>query len=344
MGPDESQVPTPRRPALPLLRRSTAAAGSPTDLPGQSEAPRVPDLSALLADIDALRLTLQTDLTLAAAALEAGADELAGELVDGDLCELRAFSSRADTRLAALAGEDAPADDDVAAADEPEVVPLRHRRRVLSGAPLLVAAAALLGFVAGVVPDRVSEQPASTMTSATMASYELNRLASEGAPDEQLRLVAEALNDELAALVAQAADDPAAAEQAMTLLQQTTEVLARQGDSSVLRGVMAEARMLRERLREALPVVGQGQGRSVRSAPRTVQPVVPVLPRHEEQEQRRETAKQSPPPKPSPKSTPAPKPSPTTDPAPAAPAPESSPQPSGSPKPGLPGPGDLPGF
>jgi hypothetical protein len=335
--PDDSQVPAPRQPALPLFRRPAPGTGSPTDLPGEPETPRVPDLSELLADIDALRLTLQTDLTLAAAALEAGADQLAGELVDGDLSEVRAFSARADRHLAALADDDAPA----APAEEPEVVPLRPRRRVLAAAPLVVAAAALLGFVAGVVPERVTEQPPSTMTSATLASYELNRLVSEGATDEQLRRVAEELNDELAALVAQAANDPVAAQQAMSLLQQTTAVLASQGDSNVLRGVMAEARMLRERLREALPAVAQ----PARPGRPVVRPVVPVLPREPEPEQRRETTKKSEP-QSTPKASPAPKPSPSTAPAPAAPEPEQSsePRPSGSPRPGLPGPGDLPGV
>jgi hypothetical protein len=337
VGPDDSQVPTPRRPGLPLFRRPASGAGSATYLPDEPAAPRVPELGELLADIDALRLTLQTDLTLAAAALEAGADQLAGELVDGDLAEVRAFSTRADRHLAALAGDEAPAAPD----EEPEVVPLRPRRRVLAAAPLVVAAAALLGFVAGVVPDRVTEQPASTMTSATLASYELNRLANEGATDEQLRRVAEELNDELAALVAQAANDPIAAQQAMSLLQQTTAVLASQGDSNVLRGVMAEARMLRERLREALPVVAQ----PVRPARPAVRPVVPLLPREAEPEQRRESTKKSEP-QSTPKATPAPKPSPSTAPAPAAPEPEpsSEPKPTGSPKSGLPGPGDLPGV
>jgi hypothetical protein len=337
VGPDENQVPAPRRAALPLFRRPAADTTRPTDLPGEPEAPRVPDLSELLADIDALRLTLQTDLTLAAAALEAGADSLAGELVDGDLSEVRAFSARADRHLAALAGEETPAASD----EEPQVVPLRPRRRVLAAAPLVVAAAALLGFVAGVVPERVTEQPASTMTSATLATYELNRLASEGATDEQLRRVAEELNDELAALVAQAANDPEAAQQAMSLLQQTTEVLASQGDSNVLRGVMAEARRLRERLREALPVVAQ----PARPSRPVVRPVVPLLPREAEPEQRRETTRKSEP-QSTPKATPAPKPSPSTAPAPAAPEPEESsePKPSGSPKSGLPGPGDLPGL
>lgn len=343
----DSQVPAPRRPSLPLFRRTSA---SPTDLPPslQPETPRVADLSELLADIDALRTSLQTDLTLAAAALEAGAPDLAAELVDGDLTEVRAFSTRAAERLGSLAGLDAAGEPEHELAhaepvDTP-VLPLR-RRRVMAGAPLLVAAAALLGFVAGVVPERVAEQqPPATMASAAMAtSFELSRLASSGASPEQLRAVAEELNDELAALVARAGDDPAAAQQAMLLLQSTSEVLARQGDSSVLRGVMAETQALRKMLRDRLPAVAQ---RPARPAPRSVRPVLPALPRVESQpEQRRSSAPESSAPRSTPKATPAPAPKPSPSPAtPSPPADEPSPRPSQSSGGGLPGPGDLPGL
>ena len=67
MGLDDSWLPAPRRPGVPLFCRATAAAPEP----------RVADLSALLGEIDSLRTTLQADLSLAAAALDAGADQLA---------------------------------------------------------------------------------------------------------------------------------------------------------------------------------------------------------------------------------------------------------------------------
>jgi hypothetical protein len=325
----DGQVPAPRRPALPRGHRVTPADLSGL-LPGD-DAPRVPELSALLAEIDALRLTLQTDLSLAAAALEAGADDLAGELVDSDLAELRAFAGRATRHLADL---DAEA---VAVPDEVEVdLPVR-RRRVLSAAPLMAAAAALVGFVT-LMPTRGAATPESSMSSAALAGYELSRLASQGAPDEQLRRAAEELNDELAMLIAQAADDPAAAQQALLLLEQTSEVLAGQGDSGVLRDVMAETRALRARLREALPPAA--------SRPRPLRPVVktvvPLLPRVQEQpEKERASAEASPAPKSSPKPSPtaaAPSPSPS-------PAVSQGPSPSGSPEPEgpLPQPGDAPG-
>jgi hypothetical protein len=205
----DGQVPSPRRPVPPRLRRPTTSEATGLPFGVQDEdAPRVADLSALLADIDALRLTLSTDLSLAAAALEEGAQDLAAELVDGDLFEVRAFASRAADHLARLDEQRA---DELPADELPALVPIR-RRRVLSAAPLMAAAAALIGFVA-FSPGRAAQAPETSLTSAAMAGFELDRLASEGAPDEQLRLAAMELNDELAALIEQAADDPAAAQQ-----------------------------------------------------------------------------------------------------------------------------------
>ena len=331
MDAPDGQVPAPRRPALPRLHRPVTPADLGGLLPGE-DAPRVPELSALLAEIDALRLTLQTDLSLAAAAVEAGADELAGELVDSDLAELRAFAGRAARHLADLDAGSVP--------DEVEVHRPVRRRRVLSAAPLMAAAAALVGFVT-LVPTRGAAAPETSMSSAALAGYELTRLASQGAPDEQLRRAAEELNDELAVLIAQAADDPAAAQQALLLLEQTTEVLAGQGDSGVLRTVMAETRALRARLREALPAVAP-RPRPLRPVVRTV---VPMLPRVQvEPEKERAGAEASPAPKSSPKPSPSPAAaSPTPSPSPAgSPSSSSSPEPEGPlPQPGD-GPGDLP--
>lgn len=335
----DGQVPTPRRPGLLRLRRvAPAAPDRPTSVPSaaQDAAPRVADLSALLREIDSLRLTLQTDLTLAAAALDAGADELACELVDADIAELHGFAARADKSLARLnAAEQGPA-----AHHLPVAVPVR-RRRMLSAGPALAAAAAILGFVV-FAPDRGTPAGDTSMTSAVMAGYELNRLAELGAPPEELREAAEELNDELAELIAQAADDPAAARQALMLLEQTSDVLTRQPDRGVLRDVIAEVSVLRARLRESLPVVRP----PVRPAVRPVVPQAPRVPRVQDKERERPADSAAPKgsPKPSPKpsptkaapaaATPSPAPAPTTAPEPRSSA---SPQPSDEPAGPLPG-------
>lgn len=334
MDAQDAHVPAPRRPALPRLRRSAGPAELPLLAPDE-DTPRNADLCALIADIDALRLTLQTDLTLAAAAVDADAPDLAGELVDGDLREVRAFGVRATDRLRTLGSAGTEAEDAGA--------PALPRRRILSAAPLMAAAAALIGFVA-FVPDRgpASATAETTMTSAALAGYELDRLARAGAPDEALALAAEELNDELARLIARAASDPLAAQQAMLLLESTTEVLARQGDSGVLRSVMAETQALRARLRDALPVTAQRPLRTIRKSATSIASV-PLV--REQPEKSREAQQSSPRPAASPKPSPKPSPSasPTPEPTPpAAPSSSPTPEPEGSDGP-LPQPGDLPG-
>jgi len=56
--------------------------------------PRAVSLDALLRELDGLRLTLETDLSLAAAAVDAGADVLARGILAGDQDELHAFQDR----------------------------------------------------------------------------------------------------------------------------------------------------------------------------------------------------------------------------------------------------------
>ena len=319
---------------VPAPRRPRAVPGPPGDGPS-----RVPDLAALLEEIGALRTTLQTDLTLAAAALEAGADELAGELVDSDLASVRTFASRATGHLDALASADRPEQAPVAPAAPVAAVaataPRRRRRLVLSAGPLVAAAAAVLGFVVGVVPE---QQPVSTpetrLTSAAMASWQLSRLADAGAPDEELAAAAEQLNDELAALIARAADDPAAAQQALLLLDATEDVLSRQGGRGLLAGVLAEAQQLRARLQEALPAV---VARRPVVRPPAPDPVVQlpalVAPRGESQAPAAEpTAEPAAQPAAEPTAEPAPSSAPSPQPpAEPEPQPQPTPEPSGPP-------------
>lgn len=319
MDAHDGQVPAPRR-QVRLRRRAAEPTALPFAAPEQ-DTPRVADLSALLGEIGALRLTLQTDLSLAAAALDEGAQDLAAELVDGDLSEVRAFSDRAAARLAGLAD---------AADAVPVLVPLR-KRRILSAAPLMAAAAALIGFVA-FTPGKSAQAPDTSLTSAAITGIELSRLASEGAPDAQLLLVAEELNDELAMLIAQAADDPVAAQQALLLLEQTTQVLAGQDDSGMLRGVMAETRALRQKLRESLPAVNKRPVRTV------VRPALPVVPRVQDEPEKERSSSSAPKSSPKPAS---PKPSPSTAPTSAPEPPAEDPAPQGSEQPAGPLPEDT---
>lgn len=248
---DDGQVPAPRR-GRPRLRRGTgpAAVDLPTVTalaPATGQTPRVAEISALLSEISALRTTLSTDLSLAAAALESDAHDVADEVVTGDLQALHAFEQSALGHLRSLA---------TPTVSLGAAVPRTARRRaarMLPAAPVL-AAAALIGFVAGVVPMDPAPTPAPAMTSAAAAaSWELNRLAEADAPAEELRAAAERLNDRLADLVEVAAADPGAAQQALLLLRDTTAVLQESDDAAELADVLAETRALVARLVAALP-------------------------------------------------------------------------------------------
>jgi len=230
--------------------------------------PRVAGLSALLADISTLRTTLQADLSLAAAALDEGEAELAGDLVAGDVVAVRNFEARAFAALQAMDREPATRKTRTRQALTRRTRPRRQapsrqtstgrrsgaggvRRRLVPTAPLLVAAAALIGFALGVVPDPPA--PAPVMSSAAGASYELNRLAVAGASTAQLRTAAEQLNDEVAAVVAASGGSPAAAAEALLLLERGSEVLLDQGDAQQMQGVLNQTRQLADQLRSTLP-------------------------------------------------------------------------------------------
>ena len=234
---------------------------------------RSPELQALLRDLDDLRLSLATDLSLAAAALEAGSPDIAGAVVDSDRAQLADFERRALQHLAEAA---APSPVDV-----PAVVPARRRRRSLLTAvtPLIATAAAVLGVLGGVVPTGGPQQEPSSGTQTAMASYqELTQLTLEGAEAAEVARAAERLHAELAAIVAQASSDPEAAQAALALLESETMVLGSSADRDQLSGVIAEARDLVARLRAALPALPSAPVRTLRLPSPTAAPDDVVVP------------------------------------------------------------------
>lgn len=263
--------------------------------------PRIAELSALLREVDDLRSTLRRDLTLAATAADAGADDLAGWLLLGDAGEVRAFEGRALAHLRAL-------DDSGPTPAQPSTAIPAPRRpgRMLPAAPLVAAAAAVVGFLTGVVPGVGGPTTTSPQVSNAALSYaQLTHLAATGASASSISEAAEKFHADLAPLVAAAGSDPEAAERAIELLQSERAVIAGEADSPALRAVLAQADLLVRRLRASLP-------------PHKLRPVLPVAPDHDS---RRPSSE--------PKSSPTPKASPTTSPTPKAsptPSPSSSPR------------------
>ncbi len=247
--------------------------------------PRVIGLDALLRELDGLRRTLETDLSLAASAVDAQAMTLARDIIAGGQAELRVFEDRALGYLSTLPGTaPSPATSRPAAVRVPAGVRVqvpgpvavairvpvavqapvavsapvafpRPRRRLVPAAPL-IAAAALVALGSGVLPHHVAvgDTPsAPALSAAAMSSYErLATLARDGGSADQVRAAARALHDELAPLVARAARDPAAAEQALALLGSEQDLLRGSGHRRELFGVLLQAQRLAQRLAAAL--------------------------------------------------------------------------------------------
>jgi len=247
--------------------------------------PRVIGLDALLRELDGLRRTLETDLSLAASAVDAQAMTLARDIIAGGQAELRVFEDRALGYLSTLPGTaPSPATSRPAAVRVPAGVRVqvpgpvavairvpvavqapvavsapvafpRPRRRLVPAAPL-IAAAALVALASGVLPHHVAvggTPSAPARSAAAMSSYErLATLARDGGSADQVRAAARALHDELAPLVARAASHPAAAEQALALLGSEQDLLRGSGHRRELLGVLLQAQQLAQRLAAAL--------------------------------------------------------------------------------------------
>jgi hypothetical protein len=255
--------------------------------------PRVQELDALLREVDELRLTLETDLTLAAAALEADATKMAIEIIDSDRRSVAGFESRALGHLAAI--------------------PHHSRSWVPAHAGPLLAAAALVGLFASVVPQvtGTTTAPRTSTVAATDSLERLQELVNSG-DTSQVRAASEQLHQQLSGVVARAKSDPLAAQNALLLLSYEQTALAGSIDSGALADVLQQSRALATIIRAALPG----------SVPSPVL-VAPVA------NNPQPAPASSPKPSASPK--PSPKPSPTTK---ASTKPSTSPSGSGSPSPG----------
>lgn len=295
----EQQGRRPRR--LRALPSVTAVETVESVLP---ELPRVRALDALLRDVDSLRLTLETDLTVAAAAVESGDVRLASDILDSDRVGLRAFEQRALDHVEDLAA------------------PARRRRLRVPAAPF-VAAAAVAGFLLGVVPHTtpLSSSPDTTNASDSSPADSYNRLVSAIRLGEQTQALdaANSLHAQLLAVVAQAKTDPAAALTALQLLNSERHFLASSGSSSpALTQALEASQLLSNQILSALPV----SVKTSVSTPPTVAPLLVAVPTPAPSASR---AKPRPAATASPRTASSPKPSPSA--AKPSPAPSSSPTP-----------------
>lgn len=201
------------------------------------EVPRVGALDALLREIDGLRLTLETDLTLAAAAVETGQPRLAADIIDSDRKGLQAFEGRALGHLEQLA---------------------TPRRRVRVPAAPFVAAAAVAGFLLGVVPHLTGPSQNDTTNVSSASPTQSLMLLEEATTNGDTAQALEAVNilhGQLTPILLQAKTDPAAAAQALALLSQEQHLLAGAPDAPALIAALQTSRQLTSTLRSLLRVI-----------------------------------------------------------------------------------------
>lgn len=201
----------------------------------------------VLRDVADFRLALETDMIIAAAAVEAESPDLLSEVIDGERLELATFHDRLLERLA-----DAAAEDEIA---------VRRDRKVPRAvgavrAPWLVAASvalvALLGAGRAIVSspaDRPTDSVA--MQTADQRFSDFSSAVSSSSP-VAVRKAANDLHATLETLITQHANDPAVAQRAAQILQAEISLL-RVTDPEGASQVLDQARKLVTLLQRRAP-------------------------------------------------------------------------------------------
>ena len=204
----------------------------------------------VLRDVADFRLALETDMIIAAAAVDAESPETLSDVLDDERLELATFHDRLLTRLADAAAED-------------ELALRRDRKRPATGgwttrlAAAGVAAAAVLGGtqMSAIVgrPDTVRTAADSAALQAADQRYtDLSPAVSGDSSPTAVRAAANELHKTLETLIAEHADDPAVAERTARLLQWEIALLEL-SDTDGASQVLAQARTLVKMLKQAAP-------------------------------------------------------------------------------------------
>jgi hypothetical protein len=294
---------TPRRatpgtlpfPALPGRRRSRRADATP-----RTDTERINAIAAgadvpvedVLRDVADFRLALETDMIIAAAAIDAATPELLAEVLDGERAELATFHDRVLERLA-----------DAAASDELALRRDRRKPRLVVRTARYAAVAAAVTAVLGVGGAAVRTAAPETTTASNSRAlataqdqYASFSSAVSGSSPGQLRQTAQELHQTLQTLITQHAGDPEVARRTAQLLQAEISLLEIR-DPEGASQVLAQARGLVRLLQHAAP-------------PKVRASVAPIL------DAVKASAKPTPAPKPKPSPTATPKPTPTASPSP----------------------------
>lgn len=291
---------TPRRRALG--RRSRPAARTDSERIAAVAAEHDVPVEDVLREVADFRLALETDMIIAAAAVDAERPEVLSEVLDGERLELASFHDRLLERLA-----DAAADDELATRRAAQARGPRRTSRVIAGYVAAAAAAmAIFGAGRGAVsaPELREAANAAAMETADQHYADFSSAVNSDSP-VAVREAAQQLHRTLQQLINDHAGNPEIAQRAAQMLQAEISLL-RATDPYGASQVLAQARSLVSMLERKAPP-------KVRDA---VQPVLDaaIVPSES-------------PKKAKPSASPSPKPKPTSSPKPSS-------TPTGSPEPG----------
>jgi hypothetical protein len=268
----------------------------------------------LLAELADLRLLLDSDLTIAAAALDADAPGMASQIIGDEHERLNSLQARI---LRGVTPRPEPA---VALVAQRLPLARRFANHLPAGATAALAAAAVAAVVLGgasVIPTGHGSRPAlaADVANATDSYDAFSRIAtSKTGVAADVEAAAAALHASLQPLIDAAGSNPESAQRALELLQ-AEQLLLLQSKPAGANAILREAHRLVLRLRSQAPSV---------VPPAATRPLATASPKPAAKTSAKPTTKASPSPSPSasPATKPSPKPKPSTSPS---PSPSSSP-------------------
>ena len=228
-------VSAPRRGDTARIAAIASSAGAPVD--------------EVLREVADFRLALETDMIIAAAAVDSGELELAADVVDGDRAGLADFHERMLSRLVDIATDEHAA---------PRGARWGGRARLVAAAATLVA---LVGGGATVSRDEApsTSTPSTEQVALQLADDQLSTLTGElvrDASSAEIATAASELHNTLETLIAEHAQgDPAVASMIAELIVEEQRLLRVEGNSATPSMLRDVARLVRQLKRVAPPQV-----------------------------------------------------------------------------------------
>lgn len=210
-------------------------------------------LSAIKGDVERLRLTLASDLSVAAAAVDNSEERIAGDIVDADRREMAEFAERTLQRL----GQDRSR----------KRATTSPRKALVRVGPALLAAACAAAVLVSSVPSpatRPAVSPISTVT-RSLAAFRDAVLQQTGDTSAVMNAAAR-LRASIASLLLQARDNPATASQLVQVLRTEEDLLLAVRPSGTAFLLPEVTQLLAQLSRSAVP------------ASHAAQPVLPTPP------------------------------------------------------------------